>query len=83
MLDYVIIWIGAICSPLMVGMESKHIFKFEGSIDVAILFIGASQVSFFSGLFAMHIGDLTYPITHVARTPISCVIPIHLYILHR
>ena len=71
MLDYVIIWIGAICSPLMVGMASKHIFKFEGSIDVANLFIEASQISFFSGLFVMHIGDLT---------PISCVIPIHLYI---
>ena len=58
----------------MVGMASKHIFKFEGSIDVANLFIEASQISFFSGLFVMHIGDLT---------PISCVIPIHFYILDK
>ena len=64
----------------MVGMELEHIFKVEGSIDVAILFIGTSQISFFSGVFVMPIGDSTCPITHVVVTPISCLIHIHLYI---
>ena len=35
--------------------------KFEGSIDVAISFIGSSQNSFFNGVIVLPIGDSTCP----------------------
>ena len=81
-LDCIIIGICAMLLYLMVGLDSKSIYK-SWSTNVVIFFIWANGNFFLNGVFVLPIDDSTYSATHVVSGwPYSIVTPIISSVFH-